>query len=308
VSGYVVCRSCGTRIKAGRAFCLKCFEPLPEPGQAEPTTLWESVGLSPLQQAAFAIVAGLVIIALVAFIWQTRPVPLDDEARPIARRADPVPPKAAQAAPPPATLAIPAGGSAVEPFVPTSLAPAPVATVNPADVPELEATLAAYDKQIPQRSEDADLMNRKGQVLERLGRAGEAVTWYERAAVLAPDTRSYHANVARVYLALGQLDPAIAAYRELVRLQPGDYAARNTLAMSLQRKGDDEAAIPEFQAAAALGPAESSVHLGLGVSLERVGRVPEAVKEYQRYVAMRPSSADGERLKEHLAALGAGVK
>ena len=33
MSGYVVCRSCGTRIKAGREFCLKCFEPLPHPDE-----------------------------------------------------------------------------------------------------------------------------------------------------------------------------------------------------------------------------------------------------------------------------------
>src|SRR3954466_15642236 len=109
MSGYVVCRSCGTRIKAGRAFCLKCFEPLPEAGAAAPTTVWESLGLSATQQAVLTLGGGLMFGALIAFIWQTRPAPVDDEAPPVgqpaaapARRADavPAPPASTESAAP----------------------------------------------------------------------------------------------------------------------------------------------------------------------------------------------------------------
>src|SRR4051794_30792208 len=86
MSGYVVCRSCGTRIKAGRAFCLKCFEPLPEAGAAAPTSVWESLGLSATQQAVLTIGGGLIAVALIAVIWQTRPGPGDEEAHPGRRR------------------------------------------------------------------------------------------------------------------------------------------------------------------------------------------------------------------------------
>jgi Flp pilus assembly protein TadD len=305
VSGYVVCRACGTRIKAGRAFCLKCFEPLPDPGAAEPTTLWVSLGLSTIQQAALTIVAALVVIALIAVIWQTRPAPLDEEARPAARPADA--PRSSSPSAPASTPAAPAGRATIEPFVPTPLAAAPARTEE-ADMAALEARRAALEQQLAQQPDNADLLNREGQVLELMGRVGDAAARFERAVRLAPETRSYHSNLARADVTLGQWDRAIVEYREVVRLQPDDYAARNTLAMSLQRKGDDEGAIPEFQRAVALGPAESGAHLALGVSLERVGRVAEAVGEYQRYIAIQPHSADSERLKLHLAAIGGSLK
>jgi len=305
MSGYVVCRSCGTRIKAGRAFCLKCFEPLPEAGAAAPTTVWESLGLSATQQAVLTIGGGLIVVALVAVIWQTRPDPVDPEAHPVgqpaaapARRADPIP-----TAPASTDSAAPAAAG-IEPFTPTAL-PGPAAKTDPADMPALEARLASLDQQLADRHDDAELLDRKGQVLELMGRFGEAVGCFEQAIKLAPETRSYHSNLARADASLGQSERAIAEYREVARLQPDDYAARYTLGMSLQRKGDDQGAIPELQKAVALGPGETGGHLALGVSLERTGRVPEAVREYQRYIAIVPNSAESERLKLHLAALAA---
>jgi tetratricopeptide (TPR) repeat protein len=304
VSGYVVCRSCGTRIKAGRAFCLKCFEPLPEAGAAAPTSVWESLGLSATQQAVLTIGGGLIVVALFAVIWQTRPAgPVDDEARPVgqpaaARRPDAVPTT------PASTESTAPAGAGVEPFIPTALAVAPAKT-DPADMAALEARLASLDLQLAERRDDADVLNRKGQVLELMGRVGEAVVCFEQAVKLAPETRSYHSNLAHAAASMGESERAITEYREVARLRPDDYAAHYTLGMALQRKGDDEAAIPELQKAATLGPAETAGHLALGVSLERVGRVPEAVREYQRYVAILPNSAETERLKLHLAALAA---
>ena len=303
MSGYVVCPSCGTRIKAGRTFCLKCFEPLPEAGAAAPTSVWESLGLSPTQQAMLTIGGGLVVVALVTVIWQTRPAQVDDEARPVVRATE-------TSAPPP--VAAPSTSSVqdlaaahVEGFEPSSSPPASQPKLEPAEMEVLEARRAEYDQQLLTRPADSYLLNRKGQVLERLGRVGEAMTSFERAVALAPDTPSYHFNLARVETALGRMDRAAAEYREVVRLQPDDFGARYTLALALQKNGDEEAAIPEFQKAVALAPTEPKAHLGLGVSLERVGRVSEAVPEYQRFIAMLPSSADAERLKGHLAALSA---
>jgi Flp pilus assembly protein TadD len=270
--------------------------------------VWVSLGLSATQQAILTILVGLIVVGLVAVIWQTSVPVEDDQTRPVARPADmvapPTSPVTSASTPPHA----PAGTPRLEPFEPTSLAPATPAKPDPADVASLEASRAAFDQQLIQRPDDADVLNRKGQALERLGEIGEAATCFERAVALAPETRSYHLNLARVDAALGQADRAIAQYREVVRLQPDDYSARYTLGMSLHRIGDEEAAIPEFQKAAALGPAEPSFRLALGVSLERAGRLSEAVREYERFVAMQPSSGDARRLKDHLAALSAALK
>lgn len=302
MSGYVVCPSCGTRIKAGRAFCLKCFEPLPEAGTAAPTSVWESLGLSATQQAILTIGGGLVVVALVAVIWQTPSAPLDDQARPAVAPAAPAAPPPGAVEPGPRTSPDVVASPRVPAFEPTLLAPAaPRSESSASDV----AALEGYDQQLARSPDDPDVLNRKGLALELLGRVSEAAACFDRAVALAPQTRSYHFNLARVDTALGQMDRAAAEYREVVRLQPEDYAARYTLALALQKKGDEQAAIPEFQKAVALAPTEPRAHLGLGVSLERVGRVSEALPEYQRFIAMLPSSADAERLKAHLAALSA---
>ena len=304
MSGYVVCQACGTRIKAGREFCLKCFAPLPDPQAVQPTSRTVSLGLSASQQAMLAIAGVLVVGALLAVIWQTRPEKLDDSARPAARQGGPAATATAAAAPAPSTPPVQdLAGPRIAPFEPSPTAPTTQAKTESVDQAALEASRAAYDQELLKRPDDADVLNRKGQVLERLGRVDEAAASFERAARLAPDTRSYHFNLARTANLLGQTDRAIAEYREVVRLQPDDYAARYTLAMALQKQGDDRSAIPEFEHAAAVAPGDPAVHLSLGVSLERLGRVSDAVREYQRFMAIQPGAPDAQRLKDHLAAL-----
>jgi len=303
VSGYVVCQTCGTRIKAGRPFCLKCFGPLPDPDAAVKPTIWESLGLSELQSALLGGAAVLLVSGLLVVIWQTKPAPLDDRAVPIARVGTAAPPVVA-AAPARTPENSDTAAASVEAFERTVVPPAAETRSEPVDVAALEATLALYDQELTKQPGNADVFNRKGQVLERLGRVSEAATCFERASALSPDTRVYHFNLARVAAALGQSDRAVGAYREVVRLQPEDYTARYTLGLTLQREGDDEAAVSELQKAVALDSRDGNVHLALGVSLERVGRVADAVPQYQQYIAMQPNSVDAGRLKEHLAKLG----
>jgi tetratricopeptide (TPR) repeat protein len=304
VSGYVVCPACGTRIKAGRPFCLKCFELLPDPKVAVQAPLWESLGLSAPQKAMLGGAGVLAVAGLLFVIWETRPVALDDSAVPVARTAgNGATPPVVAVSPTRAPNASDPAASPVEPFEPTIVPSTAQTRSEPADIPSLEAMLASYDQELLKLPDSADLFNRKGQVLERLGRIGEAASCFERASGLSPDSRIYHFNLARAATTLGQPDRAVAAYREVARLQPDDYAGRYSLALALQRKGDDEAAAAEFQKAVALDPSDPNVHLALGVSLERVRRISDAVPQYQQYLAMQPNAADAARLKEHLTKL-----
>jgi tetratricopeptide (TPR) repeat protein len=303
VSGYVVCRSCGTRIKAGRPFCLKCFGPLPDPDAAAKPTIWESLGLSEFQSALLGGAALLVVGGLLVVLWETKPTQYDDRAVPTAG-AGTAAPSVVTAAKARASEKSDTPASPVEPFERTVSAIPAENRSQPIDSQALEATLGLYDQELTKQPGNADVFNRKGEVLERLGRIDEAATCFERASELSPDTRVYHFNLARTAAALGQSDRAVAAYRDVVRLQPEDYAARYTLALTLQKKGDDEAAVLELQKAVALDSRDANVHLALGVSLERVGRVADAVPQYHQYIAMKPNAVDAERLKEHLALLG----
>jgi tetratricopeptide (TPR) repeat protein len=284
VAEYVVCTKCGTRIKAGREFCLRCFEPLPNPDEPVRVPVWESLGLS--QNTEIMVVAGtaLAAVGLVLLIWQTpAPMATDDVARP----ANPVP-----------VQTLPA------PSAPAEVAPgAAVAAGTPVIDSGLETARDGYEDKLAGRPNDPELHTQLGQVLRRMGRTDEAVQHFERAVALDPRKPSYRANLAQASSDLGQWDRAIDQYREATRLLPGDYGAQYALAMALQKKGDDQTAIPEFQKALKFNPAESGAVLGLATSLEKTGHVDDARQEYQKYVEMRPIPADVDRVKAHLAQL-----
>jgi hypothetical protein len=103
VTGFVVCASCGTQIKAGRAYCLHCLELLPVEGAPVKTSVWESLQLSHNKLLTLLAVVALVVLILVLVIWQTQPLPLDDVAKPVnlpaAPAREPPPPAAENAAP-----------------------------------------------------------------------------------------------------------------------------------------------------------------------------------------------------------------
>src|SRR3989442_1361872 len=106
MADYVVCSSCGARIKATRQRCLRCLEPL----HGDETPSYPSLSLSRVQTLALAGGVSLVLLALVVVLWWTRPQQEDPVARPystpssaqppapVTSSAEPAPPDGAAAA------------------------------------------------------------------------------------------------------------------------------------------------------------------------------------------------------------------
>lgn len=243
--------------------------------------------------------AAVAVTLLAALIWQTWPVPTDDPAEPAG-------------VPTSATASAPVTASANVPEPPRRLAVegVPVAgsgTATGASTdPALESTRADYEQKLTARPNDAGLLNKLGQLLERMDRTDEALSRFERAVTLVPLEPAYRLNLARAAGEIGQWDRAIDQYREALRLRPNDYDIVNTLALALQKKGDDQSAVTEFQKARRLNPAAPGTSLGLATSLEKAGRVDEAIQEFRRYLDIRPTPADADRVKAHLALLSRG--
>ena len=78
MAGFVVCASCGTQIKAGRAYCLRCGEVLPVEGEPIKVSAWESLQLSQTKLMILLAVVALIVLTLVLVIWQNQPPPVDD--------------------------------------------------------------------------------------------------------------------------------------------------------------------------------------------------------------------------------------
>jgi Flp pilus assembly protein TadD len=305
VSGFVVCRKCGTRIKAGRGHCLKCFEPLPDPEEEVAPPLSESLGLSrSTQKAVWA--GATVAAALLGFvIWQTWPTREDD----VAQSVDTATVAAAQARTPaaaPAPVSPEAPDPTSRPAAEPSSSDVPVPTSASAPETNLEALRADYVQKLGDDPKDPVLLNKLGEVLVRMGRIDEAAGRFARAVALQPLEPAYRVNLARATGELGQTDRSIDQYREAARLRPNDYDILNGLGLALQKKGDDHAAVTEFTKAREANPAAPGAALGLATSLEKLGRVDEAVEAFNQYLDVATSPAEITRVKAHLALLSRG--
>ena len=298
---FVVCPSCGTRIKAGREFCLRCYGPLPTSERPLRPPIWKSLGLSQAKVQMIAAAVGALIIGLVALIWFTAPPAIDDTARPATAPAASRPAAATPLLSQPQTPAAAENANPSAPFEPT-------VTAGPGiDRTALDAKRALYEEEAAKHPSDADLLDNLGIVLDQLGRSADAIPWFERAIALSADRPKFHIDLGHAAAGVGLWDRAIGEYREAVRLRPDDFTGQYQLALAIHKKGDPAGAIPELQKAVSMAPNDPNAHLSLGVSLESVGRVTDAVQEYRKYLTIQPNSADAARLRDHLQATGAGT-
>jgi len=297
-TGFVVCASCGARIKANRQQCLRCGDPL-RPVDQEPQAPSASGPFRrPKRTALFlGAAASLAVAGLVAILGQTRPQQPDHVAQAAA-----MPTSSGAPSPPRPGDGSPTRSAGDEPQTFADVARAGGASFAAGD---FGSARAAYEHALEKQPDDPEALNGLGQTLVRLGRAGEAIPRFERAVQLAPDTWTYRFNLARAAGELGQWNRAADEYRAAARMFPDDYATQYNLALALHKKGDEEAAIPEYEKAIALAPGEPSFHISLGVSFEKLGRVADAIREYRVFLQMDPSSADAGPLKTHVDALSA---
>ena len=295
MGGFVVCASCGARIKAERDRCLRCGEIL------ETAEMVAARQALPKRQV-FAIVAVLLLALLGTAVvwWETRSSPLADAARPVSL-------KLASAARP--TPVAPRGWPADATPARQRESPArkerpPAAGERTAS--ELQSAKAGYEQTLKTRPDDPVALNSLGLVLEGLGDKSLALARYSLAARLAPTEWSYRFNLAHVEGELQQWPQAAADYRLALASSPDDAATRYNLALALHMNGDDPAAIPEYRKAIEIAPGEPDLHMSLGISLEKVGRVDEAVREYGAYLGLAPSAPDAAQVKAHADAIAAG--
>jgi tetratricopeptide (TPR) repeat protein len=237
----------------------------------------------------------LAALLLSAVIWERATPPVDDIARPAASTPKP-PAQLPTVAAVPGETAV--AGSGRPPIVEPGFVRGPRAeSALPADP---AAAQTAYEKALVQRPDDAETLNKLGQVLVALGKIDEALPRFERAAAVAPDKWLYHFNQAHAASQLLLWDRAVAEYRRASALQAGDPATQFDLALALHKKGDEAAAIPEFEKAITLAPSDARAHLGLAIALERNGRMSDAVRSYKRFLELEPGSPDAEKLKAYL--------
>jgi tetratricopeptide (TPR) repeat protein len=292
--GFIVCASCGARMKADREWCLRCEKPLVAARSSElQLPGWvKARGGGTLIFGAVGVVA-LVLVGFTA--WTSRSSD-GDTARP--------------AAPPPSTSArtSQAPGAAARPVNMWSATFLDIKRNGRAEPTseELAAARTGYEQALLKTPDDAETLNNLGLALEQLDQIDDAVARFSRAAQIGAQNWAYHFNLAHALSVTQSWDRAINEYRIAASLFPTDATTQCNLATALQTKGDNAAAIPVFARAIQLAPAEPTCHRSMALSLEQIGRPAEARREYQLYLELSPSAPDADTVKSHLQSLGAG--
>ncbi|HEY7447997.1 MAG TPA: tetratricopeptide repeat protein [Vicinamibacterales bacterium] len=286
----VVCASCGAKIKAGRARCLRC-------GVQLPAVVAPSDGTRPSWKENHGLIlagAAVLVLPVVFLAMSMRGSP--DSPSPAAP-VSPPPPQ--QARKPDSAI----GPTLVaRPFLDSARA---VQTASAAG--SLDGAVDRFREAVQQNPDDAESLNNLGLALVQAGQTTQALPHLERATKSFPGVWEYRFNLARAYSQMEQWSRAAAEYRAALELFPDDFATHYNLGIALHRQGDEEAAVAEYRRAIELGPLEPSFHLALGISHERLKRPLDAADAYRQYLTMAPTAQDAEKVKAKIAALTAST-
>jgi tetratricopeptide (TPR) repeat protein len=135
--------------------------------------------------------------------------------------------------------------------------------------------------------QDADVQNRLGEALERIGALDAAVDAYRRALAERPAFRKASNNLILALVKTGKGPEAVERARALVAQAPGDADRYFTLGLA-QSEQDIEGAIQTFRKLLELDPRHTLGRYNLALVLRRSDRLPEALAELERALAIEP--------------------
>src|SRR6266852_4805677 len=126
------------------------------------------------------------------------------------------------------------------------------------------------------------------------GRREQAIEHFDKALAIRPNYSEAKANLANVYLDLGQYDRAIALYREALNdmLYPTPYIAQGNLGWALYKSGDTRGGVAEIESAVTTNPKFCLGYKNLGIIHEERGEVDEACRHFGRYRQACVDTAD----------------
>lgn len=134
---------------------------------------------------------------------------------------------------------------------------------------------------------DADVQNRLGEALERMGALEAAVDAYRRALSERPAFRKAANNLILTLVKAGKGREALERARALVAAAPDDPNGHFTLGLA-QSEQDVAEAIKSFRRALELAPRHSLARYNLALVLKRADRAEEAVEELIRAIEIEP--------------------
>ena len=134
---------------------------------------------------------------------------------------------------------------------------------------------------------DADIQNRLGEALQRIGALDAAVDAYRAALRARPAFRKAANNLVLALVAGGRGPEATQLARGLAAGAPHDPESHFTLGLAQSEQDVDEA-IRSFRRTIALAPDHALARYNLALVLKRMDRPDEAADELRRAIAIAP--------------------
>ena len=134
---------------------------------------------------------------------------------------------------------------------------------------------------------DADIQNRLGEALDRIGALDGAIEAYRRAVAARPDFTDADNNLTLALAKAGRGREAVERARARVAGAPGNVDAQFTLGLALSEQDVDEA-MRTFRQVIARRPGHVLAHYNLALVLKRLDRTKEAIGELQRALEIQP--------------------
>ena len=161
---------------------------------------------------------------------------------------------------------------------------------------------------------EPDVLHLFGLIRKQQGRGDEALELLKKSVAAAPARANFHANLANLFAALGQLPDAEKSYRQALGLDGSFRPARLGLARTLNQAGFHKEAAAEARTLLNANPQDAEAEVVLGVALTELQTLDDAEAAYRRALAIAPGYgaahhnlgallARMERLEESLVAL-----
>ena len=133
-----------------------------------------------------------------------------------------------------------------------------------------------------------------GSALLEEGRTDEAISEFEAALAINPNSAETHNNLSAAFMRNRRIDDAIAHYMKAIEIKP-DYAeAHSNLGVALMQKKRFDEAVDHFRKALASDPKFAQAYNNFGASLLNQGKVDDAIDKFQRAIAIDPEYAEAQ--------------